>query len=168
MTSRQLHRGFALWGTFLFSLLLLGGMTLIGSPFQERLRRIDEQRLSDLRGIRRALEILCVDRSGDRPRLVADLPKTLAELDLRARQGDAVPWALSLQDPATKAPYEYRPLEDSQFELCAQFDLSRQRKWEPFWNHPAGKHCFQLDLLAPTRGLTSGLPPASPRSDPAP
>jgi len=157
MTIRQLHCGFALWAVFLVALIVWGGLTLIGSPATERLRRIDEQRLNDLRGIRRALERLCVNRSGDRPRLMADLPETLAELDLRARRGDAVPWALALTDPVTAIPYEYRLVGGTVFEVCARFDLPRNRRWEPFWNHPAGQHCFRLDLLDPT-----GSPPEIP------
>jgi hypothetical protein len=150
MNLRNIHRGYAAWATLVFAVAVAWGFQQIGSPARERLRRIDEQRLRDLQGIRRALEILCVDRGGAVPRMVDRLPQTLAEIDAKARRGDAVGWALALTDPETQQAYEYRPVGETEVELCAEFALPRQRRWEPFWNHPAGRACFRLNLLDPS------------------
>jgi hypothetical protein len=37
----------------------------------------------------------------------------------------------------------------STFELCAAFDLPRDEGYDARWNHPAGRHCFALDVLNP-------------------
>jgi hypothetical protein len=173
MSLRNIHRGFAAWGILLVAVAVAWGFQQIGSPARERLRRIDEQRLRDLQGIRRALEVLCVDRAGPVPRMVDRLPQNLAEIDTKARRGDAVGWALTLTDPETQQAYEYRPVGETEVELCAEFALARQRRWEPFWNHPAGRACFRLNLLDPSatsvaRGRGEGMvppevsPPAGP------
>ena len=158
MNLRKIHRAYAAWAIVLFAIAVVWAFQQIGSPARERLRRIDEQRLRDLQGIRRALEILCVDRAGPVPRLVDRLPQTLQEIDAKARRGDAVGWALALSDPETKEPYEYRAISETEFELCARFELPRQRRWEPFWNHPAGRACFQLNLLDPNSASINRFP----------
>jgi hypothetical protein len=149
MNLRNIHRWYAAWSLVVFLVAVVWGFQQIGSPARERLRRIDEQRLRDLQGIRRALEILCVDRAGPVPRMMDRLPQTLAEIDAKARRGDAVGWALALTDPETSQPYEYRAVGENEVELCAEFALPRHRRWEPFWNHTAGKACFRLNLLDP-------------------
>jgi len=162
MNLRKIHRAYAGWAIVLFGIAVVWAFQQIGSPARERLRRIDEQRLRDLQGIRRALEILCVDRAGPVPRLVDRLPQTLEEIDAKARRGDAVGWALALTDPETKESYEYRPLSETEFELCARFELPRQRRWEPFWNHPAGQACFRLNLLDPSAASMNRVPDEVP------
>jgi hypothetical protein len=52
-------------------------------------------------------------------------------------------------DPATGAPYEYRVTGPSSFELCATFDGPRDEDFMARWNHAAGRHCFEFDLLRP-------------------
>jgi hypothetical protein len=55
-----------------------------------------------------------------------------------------------LADPITRLPYEYRPTSGTEYELCAIFaatseegdGTSRARGW----SHPAGKHCFSIDI----------------------
>jgi hypothetical protein len=54
---------------------------------------------------------------------------------------------LSLRDPITGAPYEYRSTGDTQYELCASFALDStsepaQPEFMRFHSHPAGKQCF--------------------------
>lgn len=55
---------------------------------------------------------------------------------------------INARDPGTMEVYEYRPLDDRRFELCAAFE--RETGQSPaafaagFWSHGAGRRCFQL------------------------
>ena len=43
--------------------------------------------------------------------------------------------------------YEYRPLDDRKFELCAVFERESAQASAfaaGFWSHGAGRRCFQL------------------------
>jgi len=72
---------------------VIAGILLIGSPAQERLRRLDERRISDLREISFA-----VDAYWTREDV---LPASLEEL------GNDERIVRELADPVTGAPYEY-------------------------------------------------------------
>jgi len=71
------------------------------------------------------------------------LPATLAELTPSS--------PVSLKDPVTHAPYEYHPKSGTTYELCATFATASRADegtYPPrtaFWNHPKGRHCYQLD-----------------------
>jgi hypothetical protein len=56
-----------------------------------------------------------------------------------------------IQDPATAAPYGYQVVSESKLRLCASFDTARDEPGDVAWNHPAGWHCFNFDVLSPTR-----------------
>ena len=53
------------------------------------------------------------------------------------------------QYPETGEPYGYTVKDDHTYELCATFSQSRAWDTEVFWNHPAGPHCFTIDVLNP-------------------
>jgi hypothetical protein len=66
--------------------------------------------------------------------------------------GEALPAAGPLAgqpgDPETGAPYEYRPLEGTRYELCAVFARKTRRPANAtadMWDHPAGRHCYTMD-----------------------
>lgn len=147
MNAATLHRSFAALASLIVGVAVIWGFTLVGSPAQERLRKLDERRIRDLQAISRAVRALCVEQVLGQTKLVAPLPKTLTELDQRVRRGDVVSLALSLKDPQTDKEYGYRVVDDHRFELCADFQLARERRVEPFWNHAAGTACFAFDLL---------------------
>lgn len=115
---------------------VLGGIYLLGSPSAERARRLDERRVQDLSGIARAIDLYWTRRSR--------LPSSLEEL--RTETGANVTPA----DPATNAPYEFRPTGDDRYELCAAFEgasADSDRGGAPgFWSHRAGRQCFQRDV----------------------
>lgn len=50
-----------------------------------------------------------------------------------------------LRDPETGAPYEYRALEGTIYELCASFRSASPENSGTFWTHSAGRTCFRLD-----------------------
>ena len=115
--------------------VVIVGVILLDSPAQERLRRLDKRRVSDLREIVYALDAYWT-REGM-------LPPSLEELSNEERI------VRELADPETGAAYEYRVRGDDSYELCAIFasemDVrSRDVPYEHLWSHGPGRQCFQL------------------------
>jgi hypothetical protein len=103
---------------------------------------MDDQRLRDLQTIVSEIQRMVI-REGDRtPK--ESLPRTLEEAAGRARNEK-----LSLRDPETNDPYVYTVKSETTYELCATFSRSRDKKSSAFWNHPAGAHCFTIDVRNP-------------------
>lgn len=126
-----------------------GGFFFVGSPVSERLRKLDEQRIADLRGIRAAADRYCLGpphlrAEGAPPPIVNPIPPTLPEL-----AKVAVEERPNVVDPATGEPYGWRVTGESSFELCATFDAARDEPFDVEWNHPAGRACFTFDLANP-------------------
>jgi hypothetical protein len=111
------------------------GIVLLGSPAEERARRLDQRRSQDLTGIARAVDLYWTRH--------ASLPTSLEELQ-------KAPGAeIRSADPTTGDAYEYRPLDGSRYELCARFEHESARAGGPpgggIWSHGAGRHCFQRE-----------------------
>ncbi|TDB26598.1 hypothetical protein ATCM_02405 [Stenotrophomonas sp. ATCM1_4] len=127
-----------LWATGVFTALAIAaGVWVIDSPAQQRLLRLDESRLQDLRSLEQAARSYRTAHEA--------LPPDMARL--RATPGLDLP----LHDPAGGPDYRYRLLDDNHFELCALFatDSARQRRFgglEADWAHPAGEHCFRRSI----------------------
>ncbi len=83
------------------------GLVLLGSPAQERERRIDDRRVTDLHGIAAATDLYRT-RHG---RLPGSLDDLAAEPGLR----------ISTRDPTSLEHYGYRALDDGRYEVCATF-----------------------------------------------
>ena len=113
---------------------IAAGIFLLGSPADERSRRLDERRAQDLSGIARAIDLFWTRNN-------SSLPASLEVLRNSTGAG------ISVADPDTKAPYEFRSLEGDRYELCAAFEgasTESDRGFDAgFWSHPAGRHCFQ-------------------------
>ena len=111
------------------------GIFLIGSPAEERVRRLDERRVQDLANIARAVDLYWTRH--------ASLPPSLEEL-LKEPGGN-----VRSTDPSTSDLYEYRPLETQAYELCARFEHDSQQAGGPtgdgFWSHGTGRQCFRRD-----------------------
>jgi len=123
---------------------VVAGLWAIGSPGQERRRRLDGRRVDDLRALAAA-----VDRyTADHRRLPASLDELLA----------GTRWSLDTRDPETRAPYEYRVVDDSTFEVCATYLLSLEEVGlrDKRWAHGAGWTCHRLVV---DRSPPSGEPP---------
>jgi hypothetical protein len=125
------------------SVLAVIGVALwvIGSPGEERLRRLDDRRVGHLEAIAAA-----VDRHFESKR---QLPATLEELARLDRSFDPV------TDPVSGQPYEYRVLGERRYQLCAEFQhRSReepQAAWPVslhFWKHDAARQCFEVEPQA--------------------
>lgn len=121
------------------ALAVAAGVWVIDSPAQQRLQRLDDSRVQDLRTLDSAIR--SYRQSHDQ------LPLDLAAL--AAQPG----MALNLSDPQDGPDYRYRRLDEGHFELCAQFATASNvglRRGALFneWNHPAGEHCFRRAVKA--------------------
>ena len=83
------------------------GLVLLGSPVQERERRIDDRRVADLHGIAAATDLYWTRHT----RLPASLDDLAAEPGLR----------VSTRDPTSSEMYGYRALDGGRYEVCATF-----------------------------------------------
>ena len=123
--------------------VVIAGVTLLDSPAQERLRRLDERRVDDLRSISAELDFYWT-RTGA-------LPSSLKELENEPGV------FLELVDPETGQPYEYRVLGSNAYELCAEFARDtadkQGRPYRDYWSHSQGRHCFELEAQVIERPL---------------
>jgi hypothetical protein len=119
---------------------VIAGLWLVGSPDQERLRRLDARRVDDLQGLVRAVDLYY--RNND------SLPGELETL-VDGRTLSRLPL-----DPVTEAPYEYRQISADEYELCADFSLrSQEAVAGDFWFHDAGRRCYSLDATGMPRAF---------------
>ena len=127
MTRNQV---FAACATIAVVIGLALGFREAGSPALQRLANADQARVEDLNAISRAV--------GRHHAAYGKLPQGLAEL------GGTSP-LLRLSDPDTGVLYDYRPLDEHRFELCAIFSTNtrtealRSPRGRP---HNAGRQCF--------------------------
>lgn len=132
-------------------LSLAGGLILAGSPAEERARRMDEQRLNDLRSIQwRVVSYWQTKR---------ELPPNLAALS-----NDLEDFSVPSQGPEDDV-YRYAATGDLSFELCATFSRAddaaandyaiarptSENAMKPVidasgWSHPAGEFCFSRTI----------------------
>ena len=118
---------------------VVGGLLLLGSPTKERLQRLDNRRVNDLKLISKAVDAYWTQYKR--------LPVTLDELSQQP-----VPTLnfcdLNFRDPTTGQLYEYRTLGDSTYELCATFQRNSAQESpgqnRDFWSHGAGRQCFEI------------------------
>jgi hypothetical protein len=147
MNSR-FHTLSAIIATVAVAAAIAWGFVLVGSPGGRRLERVDEERLSDLQTIVREIHSLVIDPMAttekEKTTLKTTLPKTLEELAAAARDEK-----INLADPETGEPYTYTIKDKTTFELCATFSRPRNENRSVFWNHPAGRHCFTINVLDP-------------------
>ena len=115
--------------------VIITAVTLLDSPAQERLRRLDERRMSDLREIANAIDVYWTEQGS--------LPSTLDDL------ADDRGYFAELVDPETGASYEYRVVDSDSYELCATFVTEeaagdRDPYFKGLWHHGTGRQCFTL------------------------
>ena len=124
-------------------LTVAAALYLLGSPQEERVRRLDDRRVQDLRQIAETTNLYWT-RHGRVPASIAELSEESGVI-------------VSARDPSTGEPYGYRTVSDKSFELCAVFerDSADARSTGPassFWSHGPGRRCFNLTVReVPTR-----------------
>lgn len=134
------------------------GLFISGSPQQERMRRLDAQRLNDLQSITYAIDQFYA--------IKFILPTSLAVL-----QQTREVYLSSISDPESQTPYEYKQKDADTYQLCATFQTigdQNQNQYpnaptpayrdgtpSGFWKHDAGRTCYTIDVRIPS-------PPAMP------
>ncbi|TSC82583.1 MAG: hypothetical protein G01um101420_250 [Parcubacteria group bacterium Gr01-1014_20] len=133
---------------------VIAGFFIVGSPGLQRLRRLDETRISDLQSIQS--EVIFYWQSKEK------LPAKLEDLTDQVR-GYKAP-----SDPETNLSYEYEIKGEKTFALCANFSLSlgpegnnaaipipargyskpgfAEVNWN--WEHTEGRSCFERTIDA--------------------
>ncbi len=140
-----LHRDF-LWGSVVIvTIAVVWGILLAGSPMSERLRKFDDRRVEDFRTIQSEINATAYGSKVNMPTMpnapVYPIPATLQELAEKP-----VYQKISLNDPQTGTPYIYTVHDQTRYALCATFNTVRDQNYDVFWNHPAGYHCFEVDV----------------------
>lgn len=121
------------------------GITLIGTPGEQRAKMFDDQRISDLSSIQNELVYTQWENKGTVPTSTAALNDAIS--------GFTVP-----TDPETGAAYGYTMLSKNSFELCATFETSEgtgsanvnapapamypDPTLDENWQHGIGNVCF--------------------------
>lgn len=127
---------------------IVAGFFIIGTPQEQRARRFDEQRVSDLQSLQNQIVNYWIQKE--------TLPPSLNLLE------DSISGFFVAKDPQNQADYEYNILSPLSFELCAVFktsskDFSTTYKgsrpmsvvplyygpsFQQNWDHEAERTCF--------------------------
>jgi hypothetical protein len=121
---------------------VIAGFSLLGTPGEVRLRRLDQQKVGNLQLISNAIETY---RNANKV-----LPESLAKL----QQSKQWPY-LILKDPVFGEPYEYKVRDDVTYDLCADFSteagddvtaVASGNFVPPFWSHARGRRCYTFHV----------------------
>ncbi len=132
-----------------FSILALGlvfiGAGLIDSPAVMKLRKLDNRRASDIKGMAMAVADFYKKNNA--------LPQKVTEVTVGR---------FSLADPVTSISYPYRVVSEHMFALCATFATSNLKygRETSFYvagtyyqlHHDKGQTCFEFDALKKDAG----------------
>lgn len=125
----NLQRAVAFFTILIVILLVAAALMVLGPPDRARSEALDRRRVDDLRHI---------------------------EQDVRADYSVAkrpIPDRLTTakRDPVTGAPYEYRRLDATRYELCAYYSRPSPATGDralddgAFWRHGTGRTCYRFD-----------------------
>jgi hypothetical protein len=119
------------------AIMLVLGFSQSGPPRVQRELRADSQRVSQLYQLSIAVRNYWSSHASQLPTGIDQLP------------------GIAVTDPITHAPFEYRALRASQYELCATFARGSERQVSGAgpnpWVHAAGHQCFQMDATGTTQ-----------------
>ena len=150
------------WGSGIVVLgIIIGGFFIIGTPWEQRLYRFDEQKVNDLSNIQSQVVSFWQDKGR--------LPKTLEETK------DSIKGSMIPTDPQSGDEYTYRIISPLTFELCAVFNKESKNIpksknipttsptiyydefMEDSWEHGIGEVCFEKtidpDRFKPTQQI---------------
>lgn len=122
------------------TIAIVAGIIVAGTPAEERTRRADEQRVTDLQNLTYAIDTHYVNEG--------TLPETTEQA---ARQPNV--YVQRITDPQSNEPYTYRATGETTYQLCATFEeptpaVPERAEVPPelsFWSHDAGTHCYDFD-----------------------
>ena len=110
------------------------GLFILGSPAEERARRVDDRRVEDLQGIVAATDLYWTRHA----RLPVSLDELTAEPGVR----------IKTSDPANSETYGYQTLDSTHYEVCASFEQvsgeTSSNSERNLWAHNSGPQCFQF------------------------
>ncbi|MBI2676515.1 MAG: hypothetical protein HYX21_00975 [Candidatus Yanofskybacteria bacterium] len=130
--------------------VIIAGFFLVGTPAQQRERRFDEQRVSDLQSLQYQIVSYWQNKG-----------KLPVNLDLLT---DSISGFVPPTDPQTQSSYGYAAKESLKFELCADFKtdsgktpsgkyilkdmapLIRNYPYQENWEHGIGETCFKRSI----------------------
>lgn len=144
---------------FVYAIIVLGlgiiisGYYFAGAPKTERMRKLDEQRISDLQSVQYQIQYYWQAKQ--------KLPTGLGEL-----KNDIGGFVLPV-DPESEGAYEYQLTGEKTFQLCAEFKTSNQEdvsmRYDQLWLHDAERTCFSRtidpDLYPPLEGGAKPIKP---------
>jgi hypothetical protein len=114
---------------------VVAGLFTLGSPSEERERRLDQRRVRDLAGIKAATDLYWTRHT----RVPESLDALTAEPGVR----------ISTRDPESSLAYDYQRVDSLHYEVCASFAAaSEEAARDPersLWAHGAGRQCFRLE-----------------------
>lgn len=161
LPTSQPSRLLAIIAATIVGISIMGGFFVIESPFLHRLRRLDEQRISDLQLTHTYLFNYWQQYNA--------LPRSLPHFE------EDTPLVVLPRDPETGAYFEYKTIDERTFELCASFALATMEKeerrpyyfsdpalltFETNWEHGKGRTCF------PFRFTSEKIDQSPPRQKP--
>ena len=126
---------------------IVWGFFIIGTPAEQRQRRFDEERISDLQMLQSQIINFWIQKEA--------LPQDLSELE-DSISGFTVP-----KDPQNDLAYEYIIIDTLSFELCATFKTSTEDfgstskgarsvysfdSFQQNWAHEAERTCFERTI----------------------
>ena len=111
------------------------GLFILGSPMDERARRVDNRRVEDLQGIVDATDLYWTRHS----RLPVSLDELTSEPGVR----------IKTTDPANSEMYGYQAVDSIHYQLCANFEQvsgeTSSNSERNLWAHSPGPQCFQFE-----------------------
>lgn len=141
--ARMRNRTFALGSTIAVIVAFCVGLSVAGTPTQQRTLEADRTRIENLHTIALAVKIWHNRAMLQDPK--ATVPPNLEVL----MQENALQMSVTA-DPLTHARYDYHLKGGNRYELCADFSSSNVEPHVPmmhsqFWQYGKGKTCFVLD-----------------------
>jgi len=135
---------------------LVWGFMIMDSPAVQRAKRFDDMRVNSLLSLQESVQIFYgYDENSGNHRLPADLNELTNDPRVYLEKA-------SLTDPATDQSYEYKIIDETNYELCAVFEtdssisksnmISTPRSFAPElagfkgFDHGIGHTCFQLPV----------------------
>lgn len=156
MPNRNYGIGLATAVLFAVATAIVFGASIIEGPEQQRDRRFDRIRVTNLNHIGHAVDCYWSLNGG----LPEDLPTLKKAMEEFAQQKPLRDHCIpaNTEDPETNEPYSYRRIDDTRFKLCASFALAsgqnddvRALPWHSGasreWKHEAGAQCFELTAV---------------------
>ena len=129
--------------TIIYLASLLYGFSQIGSPFEARHVKVDENRVRKLQSLKGFVENYYSNNRA--------LPQNLSDLNITDQA--------SIKDDVTNQSYDYHSVDLDSYQLCATFDTSNQKKDQKkqvtsylpssppqSFLHPKGYYCFDLEI----------------------